>query len=246
MSVAVAWQTSFDQLDEPARRLLNRLAWLGPEPTPEPLLDVHAPDGGGEDEPREALAKLEAYSLVSRTAEAPAISVHRLVADVARRRLTDGERSMPFARALGWVNDDFVGNPQDVRGWAVLDPLAPHVRAVVEHGEQAGIAEPTSTLMNNVGMLLQTKALFAEARPLHERSLAIREKALRPEHPGVATSLNNLAVVHYAQGATTRRGRSVSGGGGHPRAAGSPRARTCQLPNDARLLQPSPVHRSER
>ncbi len=31
--------------------------------------------------------------------------------------------------------------------------------------------------------------------------LALREKALGPSHPDVATSLNNLAVLNYDQGA---------------------------------------------
>ena len=41
---------------------------------------------------------------------------------------------------------------------------------------------------------------YAEAAPLLQRSLAIREKALGPEHPDVATSLNNLAGLYQAQG----------------------------------------------
>ena len=36
---------------------------------------------------------------------------------------------------------------------------------------------------------------YAVARQLHERSLALREQALGPDHPVVATSLNNLAIV---------------------------------------------------
>jgi eukaryotic-like serine/threonine-protein kinase len=35
---------------------------------------------------------------------------------------------------------------------------------------------------------------------LYERALAIREKALGPDHPEVAASLNNLALVQYATG----------------------------------------------
>ena len=35
---------------------------------------------------------------------------------------------------------------------------------------------------------------------LHQRALAIREKTLGPEHPHVATSLNNLAALYRAQG----------------------------------------------
>ncbi|CAN0543301.1 unnamed protein product, partial [Laminaria digitata] len=41
---------------------------------------------------------------------------------------------------------------------------------------------------------------YAEAGPLYKRSLAIKEKALGPEHPSVATSLNNLAGLLETQG----------------------------------------------
>ena len=49
-------------------------------------------------------------------------------------------------------------------------------------------------------MLLQDQGDLAAARPLYERALAIREKALGPEHPDTATSLNNLAVLLQDQG----------------------------------------------
>jgi tetratricopeptide (TPR) repeat protein len=41
---------------------------------------------------------------------------------------------------------------------------------------------------------------YSESEPLYQRSLAIREKALGPEHPDVAQSLNNLAALYKAQG----------------------------------------------
>ena len=41
---------------------------------------------------------------------------------------------------------------------------------------------------------------YAEAEPLYRRSLAIKEKAFGPEHPDVALSLNNLALLYDAQG----------------------------------------------
>jgi CHAT domain-containing protein/tetratricopeptide (TPR) repeat protein len=41
---------------------------------------------------------------------------------------------------------------------------------------------------------------FSEAIPLAERVLAIREKALGPDHPDVARSLNNLAALYDLQG----------------------------------------------
>ena len=44
-------------------------------------------------------------------------------------------------------------------------------------------------------MLYQAQGKYAEAEPLYKRSLAIREKALGPEHPDVATSLENYAAL---------------------------------------------------
>ncbi len=41
---------------------------------------------------------------------------------------------------------------------------------------------------------------YAQAEPLYQRALTIWEKALGPEHPHVATSLNNLAGLYEAQG----------------------------------------------
>ena len=48
-------------------------------------------------------------------------------------------------------------------------------------------------VQRNYDALLQLKAAYAEARPLYERALKIKEKTLGPDHPAVATSLDNLA-----------------------------------------------------
>ena len=53
-----------------------------------------------------------------------------------------------------------------------------------------------------------TQGRYAEAEPLYKRALAIREKALGPDHPDVATSLNNLAVLYRDPG-PLRRGRAA-------------------------------------
>ncbi len=47
--------------------------------------------------------------------------------------------------------------------------------------------------LNNLALLYEAQGKYAEAEPLYERSLAIWEKALRPEHPKVATGLENYA-----------------------------------------------------
>ena len=49
------------------------------------------------------------------------------------------------------------------------------------------------------------------ARPYYERALAICEKALGPDHPDTAMSLNNLGALLNEQGDLAGRGRTTSG-----------------------------------
>ena len=51
------------------------------------------------------------------------------------------------------------------------------------------------------GLKAEAKARAdARAEPFYQRNLAIREKVLGPEHPGVAHSLNDLAELYRGQG----------------------------------------------
>ncbi|MEN9215954.1 MAG: tetratricopeptide repeat protein, partial [Gloeomargarita sp. HHBFW_bins_162] len=54
--------------------------------------------------------------------------------------------------------------------------------------------------LNQKVIQLYNQGRYSEAIPLAQRSLAILEKALGPDHPDVATSLNNLAGLYESQG----------------------------------------------
>jgi tetratricopeptide (TPR) repeat protein len=47
--------------------------------------------------------------------------------------------------------------------------------------------------LNNLAKLYYAQGQYAQAEPLYRRALAIKEKALGPEHPNVATTLANYA-----------------------------------------------------
>jgi tetratricopeptide (TPR) repeat protein len=51
-------------------------------------------------------------------------------------------------------------------------------------------------ILNNLALLYKTQGKYGQAEPLYKRSLAIREKALGPDHPAVARSLGSLAVLY--------------------------------------------------
>ena len=54
--------------------------------------------------------------------------------------------------------------------------------------------------LNQQVIQLDKQGKYAEAIPLAQRTLAITEKVLGPEHPDVALSLNNLAELYQDQG----------------------------------------------
>jgi tetratricopeptide (TPR) repeat protein len=55
-------------------------------------------------------------------------------------------------------------------------------------------------VLNNLAVVLDAEAKYREAEPLFQRVLAIDEKRLGPEDPGVATDLKNLALFYQHQG----------------------------------------------
>jgi tetratricopeptide (TPR) repeat protein len=191
-AVAVTWQTSVAQLSENGQRLLERLAWLAPEKVPELLIDVPIP-GAESDNLRDALDDLAAYSLVTRDAEGPFFLVHRLVQDVTRRSLLTEGIYTRVKESLGWIDQAFDGDPADVQNWTLFYPLAPHAHTIIEHAAAVSIVQPTSKLMNQLGIFLQARALPHEAEPLFQKALALDEARLGPDHPNVAVDLITLA-----------------------------------------------------
>ena len=58
----------------------------------------------------------------------------------------------------------------------------------------------TLTSVNNLAALYRATGRYAEAEPLYERVLLVRERVLGAEHPNTLTSVNNLAGLYYSTG----------------------------------------------
>jgi tetratricopeptide (TPR) repeat protein len=196
-SVAVTWETTFAQLNEPERRLLGVLAWLAPEPIPLTLFES-GPLTAAVAEARDALAGLAGYSLARFAAEEDTVVVHRLVQEITRGRTPEADRTSRLQVALNAVNALAVDRPWDVRTWGVWTPLAPHAEAVTRSADAAGLAGPTARLMNALALYGQARGQFRAAEPLYRRALAIDERSYGPDHPEVARDLNNLAGLLQA------------------------------------------------
>jgi tetratricopeptide (TPR) repeat protein len=196
-SVLTTWKTSFDQLSDGARSLLNRLAWFAPDPIPNAILEqMPTVDVDADQNADDLLVELLDYSLAAR--EADSFVVHRLVQDVTRCQLRKTEDITPLRAALEWIDAVFHGDPNDVQTWPRLLPLASHAQALTSHADERQITEPTSRLMNDLAQLLQATNRLSEAEPLMRRVVEIFENSPGEDHPNVATALNNLAQLLYA------------------------------------------------
>ncbi|MFT5468200.1 MAG: hypothetical protein ACI8UO_003308 [Verrucomicrobiales bacterium] len=125
--------------------------------------------------------------------------------------------------ALRWLNAAMPQAPEDVRTWPVVEPLAPHALSAVSAME-ANVAEfaristddpeaasnprnsgefryerdsgaALTRLLACLGVFRYTRAQYAAAESLYRRTLAITEASFGPDHPKVATDLNNLALL---------------------------------------------------
>jgi hypothetical protein len=202
------------KLHPAAEPLIVYAALLAPEPIPlflfaearekfgEPLASALAGDGLDE-----AVAALRAFALVDRETipdeRDPAVTtdcirLHRLVRQVAATRCEGDAREYILRALIAAVTAVYPRAVQDdLKTWPRarrLDALA--VALVVGDALPKGSEERAAELLELTGSYSR-HALgdYARARPLKERALAIREKALGPEHPDTATSLNDLALL---------------------------------------------------
>jgi tetratricopeptide (TPR) repeat protein len=223
LTVAKAFALAIEEaakLHPAAGPLIAHAALLAPEPIPlflfseareafsEPLASQI--EGDGLDE---AIAALRAFALVDRETIADervlaitteTIRLHRLVREVAAQRF-DNETAESARRALvdavarvypSEVYDDPSAWPRARR----LDALAVDLVAGPDP-LPSGAETSAAYLLDRLASYRQgALAAYAAARPLFERALAIREKALGPEHPETAQSLNNLAALLQDQG----------------------------------------------
>ncbi len=195
-TLATTWATSVARLKPESRRLLDRLAFVAPDPIPDFLLDVAVPGEAEDYDALKARAGLFAYSLATRAkGEDLGFVIHRLVQDFDRRAMTGERRTQALGEALGWVSAAFDGDPQDASTWANFDPLAPHVLAVARAAADAEILDLTGWLFYQLGSLLIAKARCKEAEPLMRRALEITESRRNRDEVAIASCVGGLAFI---------------------------------------------------
>ena len=208
-TITTTWELSFQQVrakNPAAVALFDLCCFLAPEEIPLPLLRAHRealPEElaallADELALNEAIGDLRRYSLLARAGEM--LAVHRLVQTVARDRMGE-ERARKWAEAAIELIIAALLDGTRLHEWEAGRRILSHMIAAADLGlELAWDTERLAFLCNWIGYYLQFLADYAGARPYYERALAIREKALGPDHPDTALSLNNLGGLLRALG----------------------------------------------
>jgi len=209
--IATTWSLSFEQVEKSsavAADLLRFLSFLAPEAIPEQLIIKGAsklnpnlqPLADDESLLNEAIAALARYSLVKRKREDSTLTVHRLVQTVVKNSLDEQTQRQWAEYAVRAVNEA-LPDVQDYRNWPLCQQFLPHAQTCTVLIDQwLFVFSEAGRLCNQVGLYLWDHAQYVEAETFYRRAISIGEKTLGPEHPNLATALNNLASVYDDQG----------------------------------------------
>jgi tetratricopeptide (TPR) repeat protein len=120
-------------------------------------------------------------------------AIHPLLAEYARTLPDEREEESPlFALADALVSLGNEANATELPTQFI--PFRPHVEVVAPAVQEAELAQ-AGKLWGEMARHLRRVANYEEARAAIERALAINEAAFGPDHPNVATVVNNLGSV---------------------------------------------------
>jgi tetratricopeptide (TPR) repeat protein len=197
--VLLTWKASFDQLSEDDRFWLLVFSHFAPDPIPEFLLQPSENATAAQKSllraASDAISHAEKYSLLTRSRTAPAFKLHRLVQQITRHYASKHECQSALARAIQLIAFADPGDPQNVRTWGKWHLLQPHAVAICGHAPDAAQMVDCTGLLNQLGLLANTKTLHAEAEKYLRRALRIHRATYGDNHPSVAIDLNNVAQL---------------------------------------------------
>ena len=209
-SVATTWSLSFQRVEQKnaaAADLLRFCAFLAPDAIPEeiitagaehlgPVLQAAANDSMALNK---AIAILGAYSLIQRDPAEKTLSIHRLVQVVLRDAMGETEKRSWAEQVILSVNMAFPDSHYDT--WSQCKRLLSQAWTVTQFIEQYQIvSEDAEGLLQKMAHYLWDRGRYAEAEPLYQLLLHLREQCYGPEHPGTAWGLHGLGDLYWRQG----------------------------------------------
>lgn len=204
--VATTWDLSFKKVqaqNAAAADLLRLCAFLYPDAIPEEMVN-HVPEDcsphlhtlvNNSFRLNEAIGVLLKYSLIRRDPTSKTLAMHRLMQLALKNETGEDTQRQWAACAVRTVNEAF---PKvEFKVWPLCQRYLPHARSCTALLQQYTLAFPeAASLLNKMGHYLWDRGQYTEAQPLLEQALAMREQVLGAEHPDLAQSLNDIAVLY--------------------------------------------------
>ncbi|MEW5861334.1 MAG: tetratricopeptide repeat protein [Cyanobacteriota bacterium] len=202
LGVAAAFELSWQELDEAAQQLACLLSLFALAPIHWSLVEQSLPDQDSEvleDARDEGLLNL---SLLERRGQG-SYQLHQLIREFLRSKLAQlaeaDQLKRGFCQVMVAAAQQVPHTPtqQDI---ITAAPTIPHLAEAAEHQTDWFSDEDLIWPFIGLGKFYIHQGAYSRAEPWREQCLIIARGRLGEEHPHVATSLNNLALLYESQG----------------------------------------------
>ncbi|MGL5080837.1 MAG: tetratricopeptide repeat protein [Microcoleaceae cyanobacterium] len=214
LGVAAAFQLTWEdeQFPDEAKRLCGLLSLFALAPIPWNLVEQCLPDWDKEDLEDCRVEQLLGRSLLSRVGQG-LYQLHQLLREFFAAKLASEERQTlktAVATTMIAVAQHIPQTPTLAQIQSV-EAVIPHLKEVatdllkLQTREELYLPDEGDLpwTFTGIGRFYESQGLYAEAEPWLETCLTVARSLLGEQHPDVATSLKNLAVLYANQGRLT-------------------------------------------
>nr|WP_235116116.1 tetratricopeptide repeat protein [Desmonostoc muscorum] len=200
--VLAAFELSWQELEDDDKQLGCLLSLFAAAPIPWNLVEQCLPEEDAEDLEEIRDDSLLNLHLLQRKSEG-VYQLHPLLREFFQYKCTGLEKAeefkQSFCKVMVAVAKDIPDSPT-LEQITAATPAIPHLAEVANNLIQYIADEDLPwAFIGNAGFY-NGQGLYNQALPWYEQCLEVTKKRLGEEHPDVALSLNNLALLYHSQG----------------------------------------------
>lgn len=203
VSIEAAFELSWDELDEMGRGVMLRLGVFALAPIPWELVErcLSVMDAEELEETWDDLVQLHLVQFQ----EKGFYKLHPLIREFCQLKLAGTEEQQKLKSALAYVMLKIAkGVPEQPTRDLILKltPYIPHLAEAANHLTDCLSDEDFEFLWpaTGLGRFYKGQGLYALAEPWYQQCVYVAKQRLDADHPDIATSLNNLALLYSSQG----------------------------------------------
>jgi tetratricopeptide (TPR) repeat protein len=200
--VLAAFELSWQELENSDKQLGCLLSLFAAAPIPWKLVEQCLSEEDGEDLEEIRDDSLLNLHLLQRKGEG-IYQLHPLLREFFQYKLTDLEQAEELKRSLCKVMvavAEEIPQTPTLKQITIVSPAIPHIAEVANNLIQYVNDNNLTGVFIGNARFYDGQGLYDQALPWYKQCLEVAKKRLGEEHPNVALSLNNLALLYYSQG----------------------------------------------